>query len=114
MFVLVVNAGSSSLKYQLFDMLANRFLRQFDRPSFVDFLSTRAEYPPEVLPLLNTFFLNKMNANTPVAQPVVDSVRELGLWLNSVAYFSVKDEIRKDETKKQWFYCTGYGGTNGS
>lgn len=91
-------------KYQLFDMLTNRFLRQFDRPSFVDFLSARAEYQPEVLPLFNTFFLNKMNVNTPVPQPVVESVRELGLWLNSVAYFSavekVGDKLKKEDIRK--------------
>jgi len=92
-------------KYQLFDMLANRFLRQFDRPSFADFQSTRAEYQPEVLPLFNTFFLNKMNINAPVPQPVVDSVRELGLWLNSVAYFSavgkVGDKSKKEDIRKE-------------
>lgn len=84
-------------KYQLFDMLSNRFLQQFNRPSFIDFLSTRAEYRQDIIPLFNTFFLNKMN----VPQPVVESVRELGLWLNSVAYFSVKEETRKDKSKKE-------------
>ena len=91
-------------KYQLFDMLANRFLRQFDRPSFVDFLSTRAEYQPEIIPLFNTFFLNKMNKDAPVSQPVVESVRELGLWLNKVAYFSalakVGDKSKKEDIRK--------------
>jgi hypothetical protein len=83
-------------KYKLFDFLSSRFLLLFDKPAFKDLLSIRAEYPRELETLFTTFFKsNKMK----IRPEVVESVRELGLWLNYVAYKTAKDDTQKNPDK---------------
>ena len=94
-------AADNSFEYQKFDLFASRFLQMFNRPAFKDFLSFRAEYPNEIELLLNVYFKCMENIN----ENIVKSAKELGRWLNKVAYFSAKDiadskkAIRKAKAK---------------
>lgn len=84
-------------EYQKFDLMASRFLQLFNNPTFKDFLALRAEYPNEISQLLNLYFI-KMEKIDP---EIVQSARILGKWLNSVAYFTAKREI-KEGTANYW------------
>lgn len=75
-------------KYPLFDLFTARFLQLFDKPSFKDFLSIRAQYKIEVIELLILFFEKIMN----IRPEIVQSAKDLGLWLNYVAYKVAKQE----------------------
>jgi CRISPR-associated protein Cas8c/Csp2 len=88
---------SSNTEYQKFDLFTSRFLQLFSRPAFKDFLSFRAEYPESVIILFNTYF-KKMEKIDP---KIVDSARQLGKWLNLVAYFAAK-EVTKNEAPNYW------------
>ena len=86
-------------KYPLFDMFSSRFLQLFDKPTFKDFLSIRAEYQSEIKELLTLYFEKIMN----IRPEIVKSAKELGLWLNYVAYKAAKEESKEksyDEFKK--------------
>ncbi|MBW7941198.1 MAG: hypothetical protein H3C64_02120 [Candidatus Kuenenia stuttgartiensis] len=100
------NRKAKDSKNQLFDLLSSRYLQQFDKPSFKDFLSIRAEYSNTLIELFNHFFMKQMN----ISREVVQSVRSLGLWLNLIAYKVAQreaeaknkadaDEIRKVKAK---------------
>ncbi|MCE7057706.1 type I-PGING CRISPR-associated protein Cas8c/Csp2 [Algoriphagus sp. AGSA1] len=80
---------SQSTEYQKFDLFASRFLQLFNKPSFRDFLSHRAEYPFQLDILFNTYF-KKIEMIDP---EIVVSARKLGRWLNQVAYFAAKREV---------------------
>jgi CRISPR-associated protein Cas8c/Csp2 len=82
--------SSTNSEYQKFDLFTSRFLQQFNYASFKDFLAFRAEYPNPVTILFNTYFI-KMEKIDP---KIVSSARELGKWLNKVAYFTAKAEIK--------------------
>lgn len=89
----------SKTKYPLYDMFASRFLQLFDRASFKDFISIRAEYESELLELLILYFEKIMN----IKPEIVSSAKELGLWLNYVAYKIAKEESEEksfDDFKK--------------
>ena len=75
-------------EYQKFDMFASRFLQLFNKASFKDFLSFRAEYPFQIVILLTTYF-NKMEK---INKSIIESVKSLGLWLNKVAFLSATEE----------------------
>jgi len=77
--------------YQKFDLFSARFLQLFNIPSFMDFLSFRAEYPYQLEILFNTYFI-KMEK---IDSKIVSSARQLGKWLNQVAYFTAKAEIKE-------------------
>ena len=77
-------------KYELFDMMTSRFLQLFDNNTFKNFLSTRAEYPSELINLFKIFFEKFMK----IDQKIVSSARELGLWLNRIAYYTAKKEAK--------------------
>ncbi len=93
----------NSFEYQKFDLFASRFLQMFNRVAFKDFLSFKAEYPSEIALLLNIYFNNMEK----ISEDIVRSARELGRWLNKVAYFSAKcttdskseEDIRKAKAK---------------
>ena len=72
-------------------MFTSRFLQLFTQPAFKDFLSFRAEYPGQVQLLLNLYFV-KMER---IDAGIVTSARQLGKWLNLVAYFAAKSEARE-------------------
>lgn len=89
--------SSSNSEYQKFDLFTSRFLQLFNYAAFKDFLAFRAEYPSEVTILFNTYFI-KMEKIDPT---IVSSARALGKWLNKVAYFTAKAEV-KAGTPKYW------------
>ena len=91
------NRKAKDSKKQLFDLLSSRYLQLFDKPSFKDFLSIRAEYPNTLIELFNHFFMKQMN----ITKEVVQSVRSLGLWLNFTAYKVAKQEAKnKTDTEE--------------
>jgi CRISPR-associated protein Cas8c/Csp2 len=75
--------------YEKFDLFTGRFLLLYNRPSFQDFLSFRAEYPVKVSLLFNTYFIKMEN----ISPAIVASARALGKWLNYVAYIVAKQEV---------------------
>lgn len=95
-YVVLYNQGmratGNSFEYQKFDLFASRFMQMFNRPAFKDFLSFRAEYPSEVELLLNVYF----NSMEKINEDIVKSAKELGVWLNKVAYFSAKDSVENN------------------
>lgn len=80
---------SNAFEYQKFDLFASRFLQMFNRPTFKDFLAFRAEYPYDIELLLNTYFCDMEK----IDKEIVTSAKELGKWLNYVAYSSAKKEV---------------------
>ncbi len=97
-YVTLYNQGMrrvDNIEYQKFDLFASRFLQLFNKPAFKDFLVFRAEYPSELEILLKTYFIHMEHIN----QEIVQSAKELGRWLNSVAYQVSKTEI-KDNSKQ--------------
>lgn len=99
-FTQLYNEGrrtSQSTEYQKFDLFSSRFLQLFNRPAFKDFLSFRAEYPFSLDILFNTYF-KKIEMIDP---EIVSSARALGRWLNQVAYFAAKAEV-KEGTGNYW------------
>ncbi|MEN6453201.1 MAG: type I-PGING CRISPR-associated protein Cas8c/Csp2 [Prolixibacteraceae bacterium] len=88
---------SANSEYQKFDLFTSRFLQLFNHAAFKDFLAFRAEYPYEVTILFNTYFI-KMEKIDP---KIVSSARALGKWLNKVAYFTARAEV-KEGTSNYW------------
>ncbi len=80
---------SNAFEYQKFDLFASRFLQMFNRPTFKDFLAFRAEYPYDIELLLNTYFCDMEK----IDKKIVISAKELGKWLNYVAYRSAQKEV---------------------
>lgn len=80
---------TSNAEYQKFDLFASRFLQIFNRPTFNDFLAFRAEYPYDIELLLNTYFWDMEK----IDKEIVTSAKELGKWLNYVAYRSAQKEV---------------------
>ena len=107
-YVVLYNQGKratgNSFEYQKFDMFASRFLQVFNGSAFKDFLSFRAEYPSEIELLLNVFF----NCMEKIDENIVESAKDLGRWLNKVAYFSAKDIVdsnsksNEDKSEVKW------------
>ncbi|MCL4484690.1 MAG: type I-PGING CRISPR-associated protein Cas8c/Csp2 [Bacteroidetes bacterium] len=82
--------SSSNSEYQKFDLFTSRFLQLFNHAAFKDFLAFRAEYPIYLMCPFHTYFI-KMEKIDPT---IVSSARELGKWLNKVAYFTAKAEVK--------------------
>ena len=80
---------NNAFEYQKFDLFASRFLQMFNRPTFKDFLAFRAEYPYDIELLLNTYFCDMEK----IDKEIVTSAKELGKWLNNVAYRSAQQEV---------------------
>ncbi|RYX83621.1 hypothetical protein EON83_13535 [bacterium] len=81
-----------SRDYYRFYLQTSRFLQQFSRPAFADFLSSRAEYPALCRPLLDGFFAHIM-----IPKPIVESARLLGQHLNRTAYFVAREEYSSEK-----------------
>ncbi|MDX2245602.1 MAG: type I-PGING CRISPR-associated protein Cas8c/Csp2 [Bacteroidia bacterium] len=81
-------AESDVQAYQKFDLFASRFLQLFNRPALKDFLASRAEYPYQLDILFTTYFTKMEKIN----EDIVKSAKELGRWLNYVAYLAAKGE----------------------
>lgn len=84
-------------KYKLFFLFASRFLQLFNESSFKDFLAQRAFYEPEVIHLFNTYFINVM----AISKEIVTSAREMGRWLNYVAYLAAKQNEKENASYEQ-------------
>jgi hypothetical protein len=69
-------------EYEKFDLFASRFLQLFNQAAFTDFFALRAEYSPDILPLINTFFMKKHHLDPEL----VASAKALGAWINQQAY----------------------------
>ncbi|MUP39411.1 type I-PGING CRISPR-associated protein Cas8c/Csp2 [Labilibaculum euxinus] len=82
---------STNTEYQKFDLFSSHFLQFFNAPAFQDFLAFRVEYPNDVELLLKTYFIKMEN----IKPEIVTSARNLGKWLNSVAYHTAKREIKE-------------------
>ena len=82
---------SINSEYQKYDLFTSRFLQLFNHSAFKDFLSFRAEYPSEVTQLFIIYF-TKMEK---IDLEIVQSARILGKWLNKVAYFAAKNEVKQ-------------------
>ena len=80
-----------STNYQLFDLMTNRFLQLFDKPTFQDFLAFRAEYALEVNTLFEEYFMKENKIN----REIVESARAYGQWLNLTAYLVAKEETKE-------------------
>ncbi|MFM2268907.1 MAG: type CRISPR-associated protein Cas8c/Csp2 [Bacteroidota bacterium] len=74
---------------------ASRFLHLFDSTSFKEFLAIRAEYPNKLEILFKTFFMETKK----IDPEWVASARELGAWLNQIAYFVAKENTKKEPLK---------------
>lgn len=84
-------------EYQKFALFAGRFLQLFNLPSFKDFLSFRAEYPKDLDILFITYFIQMEK----ISKEIVQSAKELGHWLNKVAFMVAKAEIQNGDHYKQ-------------
>ncbi|UBM57208.1 type I-PGING CRISPR-associated protein Cas8c/Csp2 [Marinilongibacter aquaticus] len=93
------NRSQNKNEYQVYDLLASRFLQLFNRPAFLDFLAFRGEYPNQIENLFITYF-TKME-KIPIE--IVQSAKILGSWLNYAAYLAAKndkDNKTADDFKK--------------
>src|SRR5690606_19527174 len=88
---------NKSTEYQKFDFFASRFLQLFNKSTFRNFISFKAQYEPALKILFNVYF-TKMEMIDP---KIVSSARTLGRWLNQVAYYAAKGEI--PETSKTYW-----------
>ncbi|MBN9351920.1 MAG: type I-PGING CRISPR-associated protein Cas8c/Csp2 [Chitinophagaceae bacterium] len=88
---------STNTEYQKYDLFTSRFLQLFNHSAFKDFLAFRAEYPAVVTQLFTIYF-TKMEK---IDLEIVKSARILGKWLNKVAYFAAKNEV-KEGTPNYW------------
>ncbi len=86
-----------NIEYQKFDLFTGRFLQLFDSHSFRDFFAFRAEYPSEMEILLTTYFIKMEN----IDNSIVSSARELGKWLNFVAFKAAKKEVSREDDKEK-------------
>jgi len=75
----------------LFIFHASRFMQQFNRTYFKNFLSVRTEYQHWLLPLIKEYFMTTEN----ISKELVQSATALGKWLNSICYFAAKDKLGK-------------------
>ena len=91
--------SSNSIDYEKFDLFSSRFLQLFTHPAFLDFLSFRAEYPTEIELLLKTYFENMEKIDSEI----VHSARELGKWLNYVAFLAATKEKDKEKNNDEFF-----------
>lgn len=83
--------SSTNTEYQKFDLFTSRFLQLFNHAAFKDFLAFRAEYSNDVAILFNTYFTKMEKIDTKIVQ----SARILGKWLNLVAYFAAKNDVKQ-------------------
>lgn len=80
----------NATEYQKLDLYVSRFLQLFNKSTFKDFISYRAEYPTTIELLLKVYFINMEK----ISEEIVKSAIELGKWLNKVAYISAVNEYR--------------------
>lgn len=82
--------------YELFNLMASRFLQLFNQSAFQDFLAIRAEYSAVIEPLLGEYFMEARKIN----REIVESARALGQWLNRTAYLVADSEIEETAAER--------------
>lgn len=75
----------------------DRFLRFFNRSSWVDFLSVRATYPAEFNDLFKYFFMKTYQ----LPEEVILSAMAYGRSLNRASYLAAKSEVEDDQKKNR-------------
>jgi len=88
------NRKDSKEEYAKFDLFAGRFLQLFTLSAWLDFFAFRAEYPSEILPLFNTFFMKKQGIDAALVQ----SAKSLGAWVNTCAYRIAKADKESSDS----------------
>lgn len=90
---------TKSTAYQNFDLMVSRLFQLFNRPAFKDFLAFRAEYSMEFYSKKPTFidilFITYFNKIEMIDIEIIKSAKELGRWLNQVAYFAARGEVQE-------------------
>lgn len=89
--------STNDAEYQKFDLFASRFLQLFNKPTFKDFLSFRAEYPKEIEIIFKSYFTHMDH----ISEDIILSAKELGQWLNSVAYGVANKELANKEKQEE-------------
>ncbi|WP_020599888.1 hypothetical protein [Spirosoma panaciterrae] len=84
-------------KYKLYKRFFERFLLQFDHPSFRDFMAARNEYSFELEPIFNLFMQDQYQLSTEL----IASARAYGQSLNSAAYITARAEQQEDIKNKR-------------
>ncbi len=85
-------------KHKLFRTAGTHFLQFFNKASFQDLLSFRAEYPPDLLPLFEDYFkTSEFMADTKINTEIISSAKAFGQSINRAAYFAAKKEKEDDE-----------------
>lgn len=84
-------------KYRLYKRFFDRFLQQFDRASFRDFMAARNEYPFELTPI----FIRYMEKEHHLSPELIASARAYGQSLNMAAYKAAKAEQNKDDDDRK-------------
>ncbi len=84
---------------ELFYLMAGRFLQQYTRPAFRDFLAFRVQYDASFSPILRDYFMSQRQ----LPEDLVRSARAYGAYLNRVAYFVAKDEVENKDTGRNLY-----------
>lgn len=87
---------NSDIEYKNFDIFLGEFIKYFDSRTFQRFLSFKGEYYNNTEILFNTYFY-KMEK---IDKEIINSVKELGKWVNQVAYFAAKQELEQRKILK--------------
>ena len=82
---------NSDIEYKNFDIFLGEFIKNFDSRTFQRFLSFKGEYYNNTEILFNIYFY-KMEK---IDKEIINSVKELGKWVNQVAYFAATQELEQ-------------------
>ena len=82
------------LEYKKYDLCLSRYLLLFNRFTFNEFMTIRAEYPSIIKIVLIKYFQSMEKVNIDI----IESAETLGAWLNSTAFnVAKKDEVPNEE-----------------
>ncbi len=84
---------------RIFHLMAGRFLELFTPPAFQDFLAFRTEYPNDVKPLFQEYFMQTYPVPDELRR-IIQGAEEYGRWLNYTAYRTARTELEKEGKKK--------------
>lgn len=82
-------AREHEASYKMLHFMASRFLQQWSLSAFSDFFAIRAEYSPKLQPLFEVYFMETRE----IDKATVESAKELGQWLNRIAFFAADEEV---------------------
>ncbi len=85
---------------KLFYLMTSRFLQSFSSSSFQDFLAIHTQYPAEVKPLFEEYFMQTHEV-TDELQTIVRAAEAYGQWLNLAAYLTAKAVVEAKSDKSQ-------------